>query len=69
MIDFKEDTTIDQPLEEWLDNFDPRMRSEIHLAVAYIHKFNHGTSGHLAFQVIARLAMVLETYRRGGPKE
>lgn len=66
MSDFQEDSTIDQPLSDWLNNFDPRMRQEIALATEYVERFNHGTSGHLAFQVIARLAKVLETYKRKG---
>ena len=45
-------------------NFDPRSRDEIRLALSYDLFFQHGTSGHLAYMVIARLAKVLETYRQ-----
>lgn len=50
MSDFQEDPTIDQPLSDWLDNFDPRMRQEIAFAVEYVERFYHGTSGHLSYK-------------------
>lgn len=66
MDETENDPTIDQPLDTWLANFDPRMRQEIGLARDYVKRFNHGTPGHLSYQVIDRLASVLEAYRRQG---
>jgi hypothetical protein len=43
----------------WLAKFDQRERTEILLALQYTHYYNHGTSGHLSYNVIAKLAIEL----------
>ena len=44
----------------WGADLDDRELTEIRLAVAYTKMFNHGTSGHLAYNVIAKLARKLD---------
>lgn len=36
-----------------------REAQEIELAQQYVRNFNHGTSGHMAYTVIAKLALAL----------
>jgi len=41
------------------DQFDDREYKEINFSKTYLTYFNHGTSGHLAHTVIARLAKMV----------
>ena len=40
----------------WIKNFEERELSEIRFARAYARHFDHGTSGHLAMTIIAKLS-------------
>lgn len=42
----------------WWNALEPRERDEIAWACHYAWTFNHGTSGHLAYRMIAQLAEV-----------
>lgn len=39
----------------WMEDFDTRELKEINFAQEYVRNFNHGTSGHMAYTVIAKL--------------
>lgn len=41
---------------QWWHDLEPRERDEIAWACHYAWAFNHGTSGHLAYRMIAQLA-------------
>jgi hypothetical protein len=43
----------------WLDKFDERQRAEIAFAVLYAQQFGHGTDGHNAKLIIAKMADML----------
>jgi hypothetical protein len=43
----------------WMDDFDNRELKEIGFAQEYVRNFNHGTSGHMAYTVIAKLVQKL----------
>lgn len=63
-ITYIDDPTIDQPIDDWFMNFDPRQRKEIMLALDYAQNYGHGTAGHMAYTVIARFATMVEKYAR-----
>ena len=42
--------------KNWHDGLSEREIQEVRFAMTYYHDFNHGTSGHLAYTVIAKLA-------------
>lgn len=63
-ISYEDDPTIDQPLDDWFMNFDPRQRKEIIFALDYAQNYAHGTAGHMAYMVIARLVSMVEKYAR-----
>jgi hypothetical protein len=44
----------------WLDNFDERQRKEIELCRIYAKDFNHGTDGHNAKMIIAKMSKLLD---------
>ena len=48
----------------WLDNFDEREKQEICFAIEYDAHYRHGTSGHLAYTVIAKLARMMDKYSK-----
>jgi hypothetical protein len=51
----------DNPLSRWIhENFDERQQKEIQLARIYAERFAHGTDGHSAKMIIARLADILD---------
>jgi hypothetical protein len=41
------------------DNFTEREQQEIAFALKYLDEFNHGTSGHMEYTVIAKLAALV----------
>jgi len=44
----------------WLKNFDDRQQKEIIFSRMYASQFNHGTDGHNAKLIIAKMAEMLE---------
>lgn len=46
--------------KNWRDQLDIRQRKEVELAQLYVGQYNHGTSGHLAYITLARLADLLD---------
>jgi hypothetical protein len=46
---------------DWLGAFTEREKSEIRLAVLYAQDFNHGTDGHNAKIIIAKMVKILES--------
>lgn len=47
-------------LGQWRSKFDERQLKEIDFAVLYAEKFAHGTDGHNAKMIIAKMADMLE---------
>jgi len=45
----------------WLNNFDERQRKEIEFSIVYLNQFEHGTDGHNAKVIIAKMASILNT--------
>jgi len=43
----------------WLNNFDERQRKEIEFSIVYLNQFEHGTDGHNAKVIIAKMADML----------
>lgn len=58
------DPTVDQDLIHWADNLDARSQQETAFAIEYVQHFGHGTSGHLAYVTLYRMAVMLEQYRQ-----
>jgi hypothetical protein len=48
--------------DEWLNNFDDRQQKEIRFAQFYAKNFNHGTDGHNAKVIIAKMAELLTQF-------
>lgn len=46
-------------MTDW-DFLTSREQAEVKLAQVYVEHFDHGTSGHMAYTVIAKLAQQLE---------
>ena len=46
--------------KSWWINFDERQLKEIAFARVYVQQFNHGTDGHNAKLIIAKLADLLD---------
>ena len=46
-------------LMNWLSNFDDRQQKEIEFCKLYAEKFSHGTDGHSAKLIIAKMASIL----------
>lgn len=44
----------------WLNNFDDRQKAEIKFSILYEKEFNHGTDGHNAKLIIAKMAVLLD---------
>lgn len=44
----------------WLNNFDERQQKEIEFCRLYAQDFGHGTDGHNAKLIIARMATLLD---------
>ena len=44
----------------WQSDFDDRQKTEIEFSRVYESKFNHGTDGHNAKLIIARMALLLD---------
>jgi len=49
-------------LAGWQKNFDDRQRREIELARLYARDFHHGTIGHNALMIIAKMADLLDLH-------
>ncbi len=43
----------------WLNNFDERQQKEIEFSILYLNQFEHGTDGHNAKVIIAKMADML----------
>lgn len=54
------DYLLDQSKVGWRYAFDDRSMTEIKFAQEYLDKFNHGTTGHNALVIIAKLAKLLD---------
>jgi hypothetical protein len=46
--------------KHWKDDLQERNRKEVELAQMYENRFNHGTSGHLAYTTMAIMAKLLD---------
>jgi len=44
----------------WIDQLDDRQRKEVEFAIIYARDFSHGTDGHNAKLIIAKLAGLLD---------
>lgn len=44
----------------WLNNFDERQQKEIEFSILYLNQFEHGTDGHNAKVIIAKMANLLD---------
>lgn len=44
----------------WVDLFDERQQKEIDFTKVYIEHYNHGTDGHNAKVIIAKMAQLLD---------
>jgi len=44
----------------WIENFDERQKKEIEFAKLYADKFDHGTDGHNAKLIMAKMAKMLD---------
>lgn len=44
----------------WQNNFDDRQKAEIEFSKLYESRFNHGTDGHNAKLIIAKMALLLD---------
>lgn len=44
---------------DWITLFDERERKEIEFALTYARDFHHGTNGHNALMIIAKMAQLL----------
>jgi len=47
-------------VKDWRDNFDERQQKEIEFSVLYLNQFEHGTDGHNAKIIIAKMASLLD---------
>lgn len=43
----------------WMNNFDERQQKEIEFSILYLNEFEHGTDGHNAKVIIAKMAGLL----------
>lgn len=50
---------MEKPIESWESNFTEREMKEIKLAEVYARDFAHGTTGHNALMIIAKMAALL----------
>lgn len=46
--------------KSWIDNFDERQQKEIAFCELYASDFSHGTDGHNAKLIIAKMATLLD---------
>jgi hypothetical protein len=51
-------------MKSWLDNFDDRQNKEIVFCEVYVKDFNHGTDGHNAKLIIAKMAELLDKVQK-----
>ena len=47
-------------MKSWLNQFDERQRKEIEFSILYLNQFEHGTDGHNAKVIIAKMAALLD---------
>lgn len=52
--------TLEEGRIDWLSLLDDRQRREIELSIVYARDFHHGTDGHNAKMIIAKLAEMLD---------
>jgi len=50
-------------LLDWKSGFDERQLKEIEFCVLYASDFSHGTDGHNAKMIIAKMAELLDCYQ------
>lgn len=56
----------DEKMPNWeLENFDDRQRKEIEFSRLYAKHFAHGTDGHNAKMIIAKMARLLDATEEG----
>jgi hypothetical protein len=48
----------------WIKQFEERQKQEIKLARLYAKEFNHGTTGHNALMIIAKMAEILDQHEQ-----
>ena len=48
--------------EQWFMDLDERQQKEIKFARVYANHYAHGTTGHNAYMLIAKLAQLLDDY-------
>lgn len=48
-----------QPINHWIEGYEPRMRKHIQFALEYAANYDHGAPGHLDLMTIATLARQL----------
>ena len=46
-------------MKNWLNQFDERQQKEIEFSILYLNQFEHGTDGHNAKVIIAKMAALL----------
>jgi hypothetical protein len=51
--------------EKWIEKFDERQQAEIRFAQLYASEFHHGTDGHNAKIIIAKMAQMLTEAENG----
>lgn len=47
-------------MRTWLNSFDERQRKEIEFSELYAKEFGHGTDGHNAKMIIAKMVLILD---------
>lgn len=52
-------------IPEWAKMFTERQLKEINFSIVYAEDFNHGTDGHNAKIIIAKMAKMLSAIERG----
>lgn len=52
-------------INNWRNRFDERQLKEIDFSILYAEQFHHGTDGHNAKLIIARMASLLDFFTTG----
>ena len=55
----------EEQTEKWLEKFDKRQQDEIRFSQLYAASFGHGTDGHNAKIIIAKMAKLLTEAENG----
>lgn len=51
---------MDEKKRDWREEFDDRQLKEIRFSQVYLEDFDHGTDGHNAKRIIAKMAKLLD---------